>query len=107
GGTFLTAADIDANVPRTPTDLLERSPATPLARLPNGHLGVRVRGAPCLPTLVLDGHSLPLLQDVTELDNMIDLANIARLEIYTAGEIPRQYIRGSPCAAIVVWTKKA
>jgi len=104
-GTFLTDADIGAAIPRSTTDLIERSPATPLARLPNGHLGVRVRGTPCLPVLVLNGHSLPILQDVTEIDNLVDLTNISRMEIYTAGEIPRQFMQGSPCAAIIVWTK--
>ena len=105
-GTFLTGADIEARVPRSATDLIERSPATPLARMPNGRLGVRVRGVPCLPTLVLDGQSLPLLEDLTEIDNMVDLTRIARMEIYTAGEIPRAYMRGSPCAAVVIWTKR-
>jgi hypothetical protein len=106
-GTFLTDADIGAAIPRSATDLIERSPATPLARLPNGHLGVRVRGVACLPMLILNGHSLPILQDVTEIDNLVDLTNIARMEIYTAGEIPRQFMQGSPCAAVVVWTKRS
>jgi hypothetical protein len=106
-GTFLTDADISAAIPRSATDLIERSPATPLARLPNGHLGVRVRGVACLPMLILNGHSLPILQDVAEIDNLVDLTNIARMEIYTAGEIPRQFMQGSPCAAIVVWTKRS
>ena len=106
-GTFVTDADIRAAIPRSATDLIERSPATPLARLPNGHLGVRVRGVSCLPMLVLNGQSLPLLDDLTEIDNMVDLTNIARLEIYTAGEIPREFMHGSPCAAIVIWTKRS
>src|SRR5262249_1693506 len=105
-GTFLTDTDIGAAIPRSATDLIERSPATPLARLANGHLGVRVRGAACLPMLILNGHSLPVLQDVTEIDNLVDLSSIERMEIYTAGEIPRQFMQGSPCAAVVVWTKR-
>ncbi len=105
-GTFLTDADIAAAVPRSATDLIERSPATPLARLPNGHLGLRARGTACLPMVVLNGHSVPVLQDLSEIDDLVDLEHIARMEIYTAGEIPRQFMQGSPCAAVVVWTKR-
>jgi len=105
GGTFLTRADIDARVPRTMADLIQRSSATPLASLPNGHLGVRVRGSPCLPTLVLDGQSIPILRDLSEMDALVDLTRVRRVEIYAAGQIPRQFMRGNPCAAVVVWTR--
>lgn len=105
-GTVVTASDIETKVPRSATDLLGRSPSTPLTRLANGHLGVRVRGVSCLPMIVLDGHSLPILQDLTEIDAMVDLNQIARMEIYTAGEIPPAYMTGSPCAAVVISTKR-
>lgn len=105
-GTFLTSADIEATIPRSLTDLISRSPATPLVRLPDGHLGVSVRGASCLPVLVLNGHSLPMIHDLIEIDNLVDLAAIARMEIYTAGEIPPQYTLRTTCAAILVWTKR-
>jgi len=105
-GTFLTPTDIAARVPRTAADLVERSPSTPLIRLPDGHLGVRVRGSPCLPTLVLDGQTIPLLLDLSEIDEIVELSRIARMEIYSAGEVPPIFMRGLPCAAVVVWSKR-
>src|SRR5581483_9608514 len=103
-GTFLTQTDIAARAPKTATELIERSPAMPLARLPDGHLAVRVRGDPCLPQLVLNGYSIPLMLDLREIDEIVDPNRIAMMELYTAGEVPREFMRGKVCAAVVVWT---
>ncbi|HXT14438.1 MAG TPA: carboxypeptidase-like regulatory domain-containing protein [Gemmatimonadaceae bacterium] len=104
-GSFFTASDLTAMSIRSVTEILEHSARTPMVRMANGKLGVRIRGEPCLPVLYLNGMGLPVLEDIDELNHLVDLEDIKSMEIYTPAEAPREFERRNQCAVIVVWTR--
>lgn len=105
-GTFFTQSDILAMRPTTTLDLLRHSSSMNVVQTSAGTAVLRVRGETCLPMLYVDRFPLALLSDVTELNALVDVTSIRAAELYTKGLIPREFSRGDPCAAVVVWTRR-
>jgi len=105
-GTFFTQSDIQAMRPTATLDLLRHSASMNVVQTSAGRAVLRVRGEPCLPMLYVDRFPLPVLGDVTELNALVDVTSIRAAELYTKGLIPREFSRGDPCAALVVWTRR-
>jgi hypothetical protein len=105
-GTFLSQSDILALRPSTTLDLLRHASSMNVTQTGPASATLRVRGKACLPMLYVDGFPLPLLVDVTEVNSLVNVSSIKSAELYTEGLIPREFSRGDPCAAIVVWTRR-
>jgi len=105
-GTFFTHSDIQAMRPTATLDLLRHAPSMNLVQTSPGRAVLRVRGEACLPMLYVDRFPLPPLSDVTEINDLVDVTSIKSAELYTKGLIPREFSRGDPCAALVVWTRR-
>ncbi len=107
-GHFVTPADIERRNAFAVTDFLRAMPGVRI--VPTGGTGtmITVRGqaslqGQCLPDVFLDG---VLMHDgALDLDRIVNVQDIAGMEVYTGlGSVPQQYVRGN-CGAVVVWTK--
>lgn len=107
-GHFVTPADIERRRAFATTDFLRTMPGVRV--VPTGGSGnmILVRGqaslqGQCMPDVFLDG---VLLHDgATDLDRLVNVQDLAGMEVYTGlGSVPLQYQRGA-CGAVVIWTK--
>ena len=116
-GHFLDEKAIEAKAAMRFTDLLYGMVGVQVAN-GGGEAGVR-RGATffgkgCLPTVVLDGYILrtggsPGLRGSSfKLDQLLDPANLAAVEVYrSAAGVPVQYTGYmGACGAIIAWSKR-
>lgn len=61
------------------------------------------RSEPCAPTIYLDG--IQLLQQVTDVDQLVNAATIRRVEVYLRGTTPpAEFASSSGCGIMVIWT---
>ena len=106
-GRFVTPADIERRNAFATTDFLRQMPG--VRHTPTGGSGyeITVRGATmqgqCMPDVFVDG--IVMHDGATALDRIVNVQDLAGMEVYTGiGGTPAQYQRGA-CGAIVVWTK--
>lgn len=106
GGYFITRAQIDAENPRTLSQLLQRVPAVSGSRMRGGGAGVRMRGRNCAPLVWLDSTPMP----AGEVDlNAISPQTIQGIELYLGSTTaPARYTLNrdaSSCGTIILWSR--
>lgn len=61
------------------------------------------RGAPCLPTIYLDGAQL--VSGQVDLDQLVSHATVRRIEVYHRGiAIPAEFASSERCGVLAIWT---
>jgi hypothetical protein len=105
-GTFLTEEQIARKNVSNTSDLMRGARGMRVigagtdARVVSVRRAMSTSGGSCAVNVVIDG--------MQHMDiNMIEPAEIGAMEIYAgASTVPIEYASGSPCGAIVVWTKQ-
>jgi Carboxypeptidase regulatory-like domain len=128
-GTFLDVEDIDRKHPSNATDVMESVPGIyvdhsfhpPIIMGSRGHSSVMGSSGVCV-NLFLDGHRVDIEVPADtnnlgraaapfvplDLDQYVDVADIAAVEVYNPEELPPQFERvGDSCQTIILWTKGA
>lgn len=109
-GFFLDEAQLDTLRPVRLSDLLRGVPGV---RFMGGRTDADMfqlhielgfsRGVPCPPSIYLDGQLL--LPGLTDLDEMVPVSSVRRLEVYHRGAIPpAEFPAGRECGVLAVWT---
>jgi TonB family protein len=105
-GYFITRAQIDAENPRTLTQLLAHAPGLTAVRGRAGQQGVRMRGRRCWPLVWLDGTPMP--SGDVDLDG-IPPNTIHGIELYLGSTTaPFRYSSNrdlSSCGTILLWSR--
>ena len=103
-GYFITPAQIEAQQPRSLSDLLRNIPGVRMTCRGSGRCTVRMSRGPdqCNPDYVVDGFPAT---NSTSLD--MSPAGIIGIEVYaTLSETPMQFLRAdNSCGTIVIWTR--
>ena len=105
-GTFLTEEQIAKRNPSYTSDLMRGARGMRVigagmdARVVSVRRSMSTSGGSCAVNVVIDG--------MQHMDiNMVEPADIGAMEIYAgASTVPVEYASGSPCGAIVIWTKQ-
>jgi hypothetical protein len=105
-GTYLNEEQIARRNASYPSDLIRGARGMRVvgvgmdARVVSARSAMRLSGASCAVNVVIDG--------MQHMDiNMIEPAEVGAMEIYAgASTVPMEYASGSPCGAIVIWTKQ-
>lgn len=108
-GNFITAEDIRKQGATRLSEILRRVPGLridkeagqPVLRSSRGTKSTIDQG--CL-RLMLDGTEW-LLSSAGEIDNIVQAAKIAAIEIYNPLDVPGDYTAAQKCTTILVWTK--
>jgi hypothetical protein len=108
-GTFITREDIEHKRPRVFTDLFRSVQGVRLVRLNGAATVISNRFGDtrqCPLRYFIDGTSYPLYDQ--SIDAMVQVADIAAIEIYPGGaSVPPQFAgRESTCGVIAIWTRK-
>lgn len=106
GAIFITRAQIDAENPRTLTQLLQHAPGMRAMRGRAGAQGIRMRGRACWPLVWLDGTPMP--SGDVDLDG-IPPNTLHGIELYLGSTTaPARYSGArdqSSCGTILLWSR--
>jgi hypothetical protein len=104
-GYFVTREKLDRMNSARFVDALREMPAVSVRTLRGGVITVSLRGARCAPLFFMDG--FPATSGTMDLD-MIDLASVEGIEVYSGMAIPPEFmvVSGSEnCGVIAVWSR--
>lgn len=104
-GYFVTREKLDRMSSARFVDALREMPAVSVRTLRGGVVTVSLRGARCAPLFFMDG--FPATSGTMDLD-MIDLASVEGIEVYSGMSIPPEFmlVSGSEkCGVIAVWSR--
>jgi hypothetical protein len=104
-GYFVTREKLDRMNSARFVDALREMPAVSVRTLRGGVITVSLRGARCAPLFFMDG--FPATSGTMDLD-MIDLASVEGIEVYSGMSIPPEFmvVSGSEnCGVIAVWSR--
>lgn len=109
-GFFLDEAQLDTLRPGRLTDLLRGVPGVRFmgGRTERDLFQIQIelgfsRGTPCPPSIYLDGQLL--LPGLTDLDELVNVNSVRRLEVYHRGaNPPAEFPAGRECGVLAVWT---
>lgn len=103
-GRFFTRDDIARRSARHLSDLLRSIPGVSFIAVREGYL-IRMRGCRLAPIVWIDGLRAPR----AELDEVMNLNDVAGLEVYTSvAGVPAKFMDRSNagCGTIVIWTRQ-
>jgi hypothetical protein len=104
-GRFYGPADIERLRPIQVSNLLQMTPGVRVryAGMPPRAMVTMGYGQECTPSLIVDGHRVPMDREIS-IDDWISAGAIRALEVYRRFDTPGEFSGFDGCGSIVAWT---